>query len=135
MDTQQHTGWDPAAYLANARESDARYLTDTRDLINATGRQEIADVLTRTSSQRHEPTDFVIAAALGALGFRTDIIIRRLEQAQARIAELEAERDARVTGRDVLLGSMGTGNVHDDDEESLQFADESEWMDNEDEDA
>lgn len=39
-----------------------------------------------------------------------------------------------VTGRDVLLASMGTGNVNDDDEESLQFADESEWMDDEDED-
>lgn len=30
--------------------------------------------------------------------------------------------------------AMGTGNVHDDDEESLQFADESEWMDAEDDD-
>lgn len=46
-------------------------------------------------------------------------------------AAIVARSKAPVTGRDVLLPVTGTGNVNDDDEESLQFADESEWMDDE----
>lgn len=64
--------------------------------------------------------DTVNAMAIGAMRHALNVLASGYER--------ELARNAPVTGRDVLLASMGTGNVADNDEESLQFADESEWM-------
>lgn len=114
------------------RDFDAKTLA----LATAPNQAAIIAALGPDAERYASDTESLYAFAFGHMRERARVTLERLRAAESRVAELEAERDRpRVTGRDVLLGSMGTGNVNDDDEESLDFADESEWMDEPDYDA